>query len=333
LTVKTANGVTFGDNDFPLYAADHEGRTRSRIIPCALGRPDAKYAWICRRQDAGMQAFGSSIIDPNRGILSASPSRLYLPIRPVQGSTLTSFTIGFRVAWPHTTLPIAMPQLRMMRITTSGVVTPMCSAAAGADSQGYVSITKPVTADAWYAGGNGQTFTVTVDQNNVIDRSTYSYVLEIVDELADAYPGVLTFLTKVRFASTGDLSLSGPAPSGNADGVTVVTGDRVLVRAQLNGSQNGIYIANTAGAWSLASDSVSFGNFATIGRVIVPVESGDTLGGSIFQLDDKLGPSQAFVFVQKAEDYGAPGNYLTAYGTIWHAVRINMTGISQLAWQ
>ena len=53
-----------------------------------------------------------------------------------------------------------------------------------------------------------------------------------------------------RLATTANDTLSGLAAR---DGVTPVAGDRVLVKAQSTGSQNGIYVA-AAGAWARSVD-------------------------------------------------------------------------------
>lgn len=54
----------------------------------------------------------------------------------------------------------------------------------------------------------------------------------------------------VRAASTANLTLSG---AQTIDGVSVIAGDRVLVKNQSSGSANGIYVA-AAGAWNRATD-------------------------------------------------------------------------------
>lgn len=54
----------------------------------------------------------------------------------------------------------------------------------------------------------------------------------------------------VRAASTANLTLSG---AQTIDGVSVVAGDRVLVKNQTAGSANGIYVASS-GAWTRATD-------------------------------------------------------------------------------
>lgn len=55
----------------------------------------------------------------------------------------------------------------------------------------------------------------------------------------------------VRAATTANITLSG---AQTIDGVSVIAGDRVLVKNQTTGSENGIYVA-AAGAWSRATDA------------------------------------------------------------------------------
>src|SRR5690606_20371913 len=76
----------------------------------------------------------------------------------------------------------------------------------------------------------------------------------------------------VRVATTGDIDL-GTGGLISVDTVTVVSGDRVLVRAQTNPEENGIYIAS-AGTWSRAAD---MDEWVEIPSAYVWVESGDTL--------------------------------------------------------
>jgi hypothetical protein len=64
-----------------------------------------------------------------------------------------------------------------------------------------------------------------------------------------ALSGVRPYLP-VRVASTANLTLSGEQ---TIDGVSAVAGDRVLVKNQTTGSQNGVYVV-AVGAWSRATD-------------------------------------------------------------------------------
>jgi phage-related tail fiber protein len=79
----------------------------------------------------------------------------------------------------------------------------------------------------------------------------------------------------VKAASTGNLTLSGEQ---TVDGVALVASDRVLVKDQTTGSQNGIYVV-AAGAWSRAADAdsnteVTPGMFAFVEQGTVNADSG-----------------------------------------------------------
>lgn len=54
----------------------------------------------------------------------------------------------------------------------------------------------------------------------------------------------------VKVATTSSIALTGLQ---NVDGITLFTGDRVLVKNQLNGTENGIYVAGTS-LWARATD-------------------------------------------------------------------------------
>jgi hypothetical protein len=61
----------------------------------------------------------------------------------------------------------------------------------------------------------------------------------------------------VRAATTANITLSG---AQTIDGVSVVAGDRVLVKNQTDATQNGPYVV-AAGAWARAGDSVTANSF------------------------------------------------------------------------
>ena len=94
---------------------------------------------------------------------------------------------------------------------------------------------------------NNPTFTGTVtlaaDPTLALHAATKQYV--------DAYKQGLDFKESVRVATTANITLSGLQ---TIDGVTLVAGDRVLVKDQTTGSQNGIYVA-ASGSWSRSTDA------------------------------------------------------------------------------
>lgn len=68
---------------------------------------------------------------------------------------------------------------------------------------------------------------------------------------ADSLAAGLDPKGSVRAATTANITLSG---AQTIDGVSVIAGNRVLVRAQTAGADNGIYVA-AAGAWSRSTDA------------------------------------------------------------------------------
>jgi hypothetical protein len=116
-----------------------------------------------------------------------------------------------------------------------------------------------------------------------------------------------------RVASTGNINLA--APGATIDGVTLANGDRVLVKDQTTGSQNGIYIFNGAASpMTRSSDADAAAEFeaAKIG-----VEEGTTNAGTqwkqtvvnltldtttiIWQSDDAAVPTATETVAGKAE--------------------------------
>ncbi|QIE87030.1 phage tail protein [Pseudomonas nitroreducens] len=82
----------------------------------------------------------------------------------------------------------------------------------------------------------------------------------------------------VRAATTANIALNG-LPT--IDGVVLVTGDRVLVKNQGTGSQNGIYVA-AVGAWARSADADE--NAEVTPSLTVSVESGTAQADTIWQL-------------------------------------------------
>lgn len=94
-------------------------------------------------------------------------------------------------------------------------------------------------------------------------------------EYVDATKQGLDVKDSVRVATTANITLSGLQ---TIDGVTVVAGDRVLVKNQTTASQNGIYVA-AAGAWSRATDAdasadVTAGMYAFVSEGTTQADSG-----------------------------------------------------------
>ena len=96
----------------------------------------------------------------------------------------------------------------------------------------------------------------------------------------DAARSGLDVKQSVRAATTGAINLSGDLENGDAiDGVTLATGDRVLVKHQGTASENGIYVVQASGAAVRATDfdgtgEVSGGAFTFVEEGTAHADSG-----------------------------------------------------------
>jgi len=94
----------------------------------------------------------------------------------------------------------------------------------------------------------------------------------------DGIAGALAFKAPVRVATTANITLSGLQA---IDGVTVVAGDRVLVKNQTTTSENGIYDANSS-AWSRSKDFD--GNRDATDGTLVGVRAGSANADKVYRL-------------------------------------------------
>lgn len=115
--------------------------------------------------------------------------------------------------------------------------------------------------------------TLAGDPTNALHAATKQYV--------DNYALGLDFKQSVRVATTADIDLSTDLENGDTlDGVTLATGDRVLVKNQSTASQNGIYIVAASGSATRAPDADTTAEVTK--GLFVFVESGTSNGGSAF---------------------------------------------------
>lgn len=112
--------------------------------------------------------------------------------------------------------------------------------------------------------------------SNAGDAATKGYVDSIVEGLA--------WKDSCRVATQGNINLA--APGATIDGITMVTQDRFLARAQSTSSQNGIYIWN--GAATPATRALDASTFAELEQAVVSVEEG-TSAGATFRQDQVNG--------------------------------------------
>lgn len=109
-----------------------------------------------------------------------------------------------------------------------------------------------------------------------------------------------------RVATTGNITLSG---TQTIDGVSVIAGDRVLVKSQTNQTQNGIYVAS-ASTWARATDANTWDELVS---AFTFIEEGSTLSDtgwvSTINSGGAIGTNN-IVFTQ----FSGAGTYLAGTG-------------------
>ena len=113
------------------------------------------------------------------------------------------------------------------------------------------------------------------------DRSGQDSLTLVTKGYVDAVKQSLDIKDSVRVASTGNISLTSGSSDLEAgdtiDGVTLVAGDRVLLKNQSTASENGIYVAVASGGTPARSDDANASAEVTSG-MFVWVEEGTSNG-------------------------------------------------------
>lgn len=108
----------------------------------------------------------------------------------------------------------------------------------------------------------------------------------------------LSWKQAVRVASTANIAIASALTNASTiDGITVATGDRVLLKNQTTGSENGIYIVAASGAASRATDADTS---AEIDSMTVYVEQGTANADTVWTLttDNPTLGTTSLVFAQ-----------------------------------
>ena len=194
-------------------------------------------------------------------------------------------------------------------LVASDIPTLTASKISDFDTQVRTSSVAQLAAPVASLAMNAQKITGLADPTAAQDAATKNYV----DSVAQG----LDVKMSVRVATTANITLSG---TQTIDGITLVAGDRVLVKDQTTTNQNGIYTVS-ATAWSRATDAdawnelISAFTFVEEGTVngdtgwVCTVNAGGTLGTT----------AVAFSQFSGAGTYIA-GNGLTATGNTFDVV-------------
>jgi hypothetical protein len=133
------------------------------------------------------------------------------------------------------------------------------------------------TASTTYAPIASPTFTGTVTLPGAPTSDLHAATKAYVDSIAQG----LDVKASVRVATTAHATLATGFENGDTvDGVTLATGNRILIKNQENSFQNGIYVVNASGAPTRAADADTSAEFNT--GAFTFVEEGTANGGKGF---------------------------------------------------
>jgi len=129
-------------------------------------------------------------------------------------------------------------------LSASDIPTLTASKISDFDTQVRTSRLDQMAAPTASVSLNSQKITNLADPTGAQDAATKAYV--------DATKQGLDVKDSVRAATTSNITLSG---TQTVDGVSLLAGDRVLVKNQTSASQNGIYDVVSGGSWTRSADA------------------------------------------------------------------------------
>lgn len=232
-----------------------------------VGTKGTSHAAVTTTVNGFMIASDKSKLD---GIATSANNYVH-PTSPISAGTYTKITVD---ALGHTTsgttlVATDIPNLDTAKLTTGILPTSRGGTGNSTVIQGGIAYGSTTSKyDTTAAGTSGY-----ILKSNGTSAPTWT--ANDMTSFADE-----TFKKSVRVATTVNITLSAIQ---TIDGISVVAGDRVLVKNQTTQSENGIYIVSTA-AWTRSIDSDSSTKIAT---AIVGVDSGSVNGGKSFTTNFK----------------------------------------------
>lgn len=183
-----ASAFVFAAGTWPQIGPTHVARAKKIVQPITTYATKHQHLWTRNHPYGGIGSVALACRLTYTRVVETSP--LYIPLRVVDGATLTSCTLHFRVISPRIVAPIAMPRMRIMRVplasgSNSGSNLPQPLRAA---DDGFAFLPLVTSADTWFNDGKPQTFTYVCDQNHVIDTANFTYVVHLIEEVGAESP-------------------------------------------------------------------------------------------------------------------------------------------------
>lgn len=153
---------------------------------------------------------------------------------------------------------------------------------------------------------------VTQELLNVIKAAGFVPAEGQTNQLLKAIQGLVSqgIKNSVLVATTGAIALSGVQ---TIDAIVLVAGDRVLVKNQASGAQNGIYVV-AAGAWVRALDANE--SVEVKPGMLVGVDAGTVNGGSVWRLSNTAPPTLGTTALTFEQVFGKTGVVAGSYKSV-----------------
>lgn len=199
----------------------------------------------------------NQLINARFEVVASDPATGNFEGRLIYNSTEKTFKVHDGAAWRDTLHAISAAGSYSAALTVSesnGTVT-LTPNLASTSSAGVMSATDKTKLDNATAEATASTLVIR-DVNGNFKAATPTDSAHVATKgYVDAARSGLDVKDSVRVATTAPINLATDLNNGDAiDGITLVTGDRVLVKNQTTASENGIYVATATGAATRATD-------------------------------------------------------------------------------
>ena len=217
-----------------------------------------------------------SLADVNNAILKDG-SRSYTADQPMGGFKLTGLAAGSSagdsVRYEQAVLISGANAFAANQPMGGFKLTGLAAGSSAGDSVRYEQaiLASGVNAFAADQSMGSNKLTNVANPTGAQDAATKAYVDSVAQGLKPKQA--------VRVATTANVALATGLEAGDSiDGITLVAGDRILVKNQTDASENGIYIASASGAASRATDFDSLSPIDEVNGAYTFVQEGTQAG-------------------------------------------------------
>lgn len=194
----------------------------------------------------------NQILNGSFEIVATDPSTGNFEGRLIYNSTEDTIKVYSGSAWRKMLHSVSSTTTALVSSESNGSVSLSIADAVAGGASGLLSGADKTKLDNATSSNTNSTLALR-DSNGRLQVSAPSADLDAANKgYVDAARSGLDVKQSVRAATTGNITLSN---TQTVDGVTLVAGDRVLVKNQSTAADNGIYVVVSGGAWTRATDA------------------------------------------------------------------------------